>query len=89
MKWYCRWGNAFAYYGIVLMTTELFEAGDSCHGGDGSNMAEPPCWLQCKLLTTKDYIDLLWTTISEFPGQWVYQNLSEFPGVTGLSEFPQ
>ncbi len=63
-----RWGNAFAYYGIVLMTTELFEAGDSCHGGDGSTMAEPPCWLQCKLLTTKDYIDLLWTTISEFPG---------------------
>ena len=27
-----RLANAFSYFGIVLMTTELFESGDSCHG---------------------------------------------------------
>ncbi len=27
-----RLANAFCYYGVVLMTTELFEAGDECHG---------------------------------------------------------
>uniref|UniRef100_A0A3Q3FQT5 SV2 related protein b n=1 Tax=Labrus bergylta TaxID=56723 RepID=A0A3Q3FQT5_9LABR len=47
--------NAFSYYGIVLLTTELFQAGDSC----GS--------LECKLLTSADYKDLLWTTLAEFP----------------------
>ena len=28
----CRLANAFSYYGIVLMTTELFESDDKCHG---------------------------------------------------------
>ncbi len=56
-------------------------------GGDSSQIGEPPCWLQCKLLTTKDYIDLLWTTASEFPGKQT--TASEFPGKqTTASEFP-
>jgi len=29
---------------------------------------EPACRLDCKALTTKDYTDLLWTTVAEFPG---------------------
>ena len=31
--------------------------------------AEPACSLECKQLTTKDYTDLLWTTVAEFPGE--------------------
>lgn len=27
------------------------------------------CGLACEELTEKDYIDLLWTTLSEFPGR--------------------
>lgn len=50
------------------MTTELFESGNSCHADDHTEGAKPPCWLRCKLLSTKDYMDLLWTTVSEFPG---------------------
>ena len=33
-------------------------------------IAEPPCRLECKQLTTKDYVDLLWTTLAEFPGKF-------------------
>lgn len=30
---------------------------------------EPGCSLECKLLTSDDYRDLLWTTLAEFPGE--------------------
>uniref|UniRef100_A0A3Q1F5V5 Synaptic vesicle 2-related protein-like n=1 Tax=Acanthochromis polyacanthus TaxID=80966 RepID=A0A3Q1F5V5_9TELE len=53
--WFIRFAYAFSYYGIVLLTTELFQAGDSCVN------------LECKYLTSADYKDLLWTTLAEFP----------------------
>lgn len=28
------------------------------------------CSLTCEYLTEEDYTDLLWTTLSEFPGKW-------------------
>ncbi|XP_051521539.1 synaptic vesicle 2-related protein-like [Myxocyprinus asiaticus] len=62
--WFC---NAFSYYGLVLLTTELFQAGSVCSVTDNSNM-EPRCSLACKYLTIHDYKDLLWTTLAEFPG---------------------
>ncbi|XP_074642627.1 synaptic vesicle 2-related protein-like isoform X2 [Tubulanus polymorphus] len=63
---------AFSYYGIVLMTTELFETGDKCHGGTGdSGKVELACLLDCKMLSTKDYTDLLWTSVAEFPGLFI------------------
>lgn len=34
---------------------------------DNSNM-EPQCNLECNYLTIHDYVDLLWTTLAEFPG---------------------
>jgi len=75
LLWFIWLANAFSYYGVVLMTTELFEAGDGCHGGLGENtggkLHEPACFLQCKTLTHKDYTDLLWTTIAEFPGLFI------------------
>uniref|UniRef100_A0A8C6TJM1 SV2 related protein b n=1 Tax=Neogobius melanostomus TaxID=47308 RepID=A0A8C6TJM1_9GOBI len=58
--------NAFCYYGIVLLTTEMFQDGDAC--GSELMKSEPTCRLGCKDLTTKDYVDLLWTTLAEFPG---------------------
>uniref|UniRef100_A0A9J8C4C6 SV2 related protein b n=2 Tax=Cyprinus carpio TaxID=7962 RepID=A0A9J8C4C6_CYPCA len=56
--WFC---NAFSYYGIVLLTTELFQSGSACSG-------EWFCNLECNYLTIHDYVDLLWTTLAEFPG---------------------
>ncbi|KAK3084065.1 hypothetical protein FSP39_007577 [Pinctada imbricata] len=61
--------SAFSYYGIVLMTTELFETSDGCHG---SNVKKAdPCFVKCEGLTTSDYVDLTWTTFAEFPGLFV------------------
>jgi len=36
---------------------------------DTKAVLEPACRLECKTLTTKDYTDLLWTTVAEFPGK--------------------
>uniref|UniRef100_A0A672ZRV6 Synaptic vesicle 2-related protein-like n=1 Tax=Sphaeramia orbicularis TaxID=375764 RepID=A0A672ZRV6_9TELE len=61
LLWFIWFGNAFSYYGIVLLTTELFQAGDS-------SKIEPSCSFECRYLTADDYRDLLWTTLAEFPG---------------------
>ncbi|XP_037120830.1 synaptic vesicle 2-related protein isoform X4 [Syngnathus acus] len=58
---------AFAYYGIILLTTEMFQSGDWCGVTQGAKN-EAGCRLGCKLLTSEDYKDLLWTTLAEFPG---------------------
>ncbi|XP_024154455.1 synaptic vesicle 2-related protein [Oryzias melastigma] len=67
LLWFLWFANAFSYYGIVLLTTELFQAGDLCAVTQGAKI-EPRCSLECKYLTTADYKDLLWTTLAEFPG---------------------
>uniref|UniRef100_A0A4W5NEB7 Synaptic vesicle 2-related protein n=1 Tax=Hucho hucho TaxID=62062 RepID=A0A4W5NEB7_9TELE len=64
LLWFIWFSNAFAYYGLVLLTTELFQEGGAC----GGSKREPRCSLECKYLTSDDYKDLLWTTLSEFPG---------------------
>ncbi|XP_041666262.1 synaptic vesicle 2-related protein-like [Cheilinus undulatus] len=67
LLWFIWFAHAFSYYGIVLLTTELFQAGDSCGSTQGAKI-EPNCSLECKYLTSADYKDLLWTTFAEFPG---------------------
>ncbi|XP_029371844.1 synaptic vesicle 2-related protein [Echeneis naucrates] len=67
LLWFIWFANAFSYYGIILLTTEMFQAGDSCGATQGAKI-EPSCSLECKYLTTVDYKDLLWTTLAEFPG---------------------
>ncbi|XP_035523979.1 synaptic vesicle 2-related protein-like [Morone saxatilis] len=67
LLWFIWFAYAFSYYGIVLLTTELFQAGDSCGATQGAKI-EPNCSLECKYLTSADYRDLLWTTLAEFPG---------------------
>ncbi|CAK5006901.1 unnamed protein product [Meloidogyne enterolobii] len=83
--------NAFCYYGIVLLTTVLFQSGDECHGGISKQIlnnsinnetvvTEPPIILECKPLLKKDYIDLISTTFSEFPGLILTAILIEWLG---------
>ncbi|KAM3599389.1 uncharacterized protein V6R79_004804 [Siganus canaliculatus] len=67
LLWFIWFANAFSYYGIVLLTTELLQSGDSCGVTQGAK-TEPSCSLECKCLTTIDYRDLLLTTLAEFPG---------------------
>ncbi|TNN73753.1 Synaptic vesicle 2-related protein [Liparis tanakae] len=62
-----RFVNAFSYYGIVLLTSELYQAGRSCETTQGGKV-EPSCTMECKYLTIADYKDLLWTSTAEFPG---------------------
>lgn len=63
---------AFCYYGVVLISTEIL--GDtpkdivtgnvSLLQGNGTECKNP----DHKMLTPTDYVDLLWTTLAEFPG---------------------
>ncbi|XP_038588978.1 synaptic vesicle 2-related protein [Micropterus salmoides] len=64
---YIWFAIAFCYYGIGLLTTELFQTGHSCEPTIGANN-ELSCSLECKYLTSADYTDLLWTSMAEFPG---------------------
>uniref|UniRef100_A0A8C2CHH1 SV2 related protein b n=1 Tax=Cyprinus carpio TaxID=7962 RepID=A0A8C2CHH1_CYPCA len=59
--WFC---NAFSYYGIVLLTTELFQSGSALI----SLISRKQVKHSCNYLTIHDYVDLLWTTLAEFPG---------------------
>ncbi|XP_052834035.1 synaptic vesicle 2-related protein [Octopus bimaculoides] len=69
LLWLVWFSNSFCYFGVILMTTELFESGSNCDVGNKTVFrAEPHCPLECKMLSKGDYIDLLWTTIAEFPG---------------------
>ncbi|KAL8604650.1 hypothetical protein ACOMHN_013430 [Nucella lapillus] len=68
---------AFSYYGIVLMTTSLFESPDGCHGTDVKFRASQACFLECRTLTRDDYKDLTWTTFAEFPGLFLTAFLLE------------
>ncbi|AWP07085.1 Sugar tr domain containing protein [Scophthalmus maximus] len=67
LLWFIWFANAFSYYGLVLLTTELFQEGGACGMSKGNKM-ELRCSLECKYLNSDDYKDLLWTTLSEFPG---------------------
>jgi len=62
------WATAsFSYYGVVLMSAELFQSpqGQLC-AMDGQ--VGVTCSAQCHPLSTGDYNQLLWTTLAEFPG---------------------
>lgn len=80
LLWFIWMVNAFSYYGVVLMTTELFENDDICEGTDEHGLGTLVCFAGCKQLTTKDYIDLLWTTLAEFPGLVITFLIIEYLG---------
>ncbi|KAL9701755.1 hypothetical protein quinque_005196 [Culex quinquefasciatus] len=60
LLWFIWMSCAFCYYGLVLMSTELF-------GGKNKTIT-PDTENDCHPLATTDYMDLLWTTLAEFPG---------------------
>ncbi|KAG7208753.1 hypothetical protein KM043_014948 [Ampulex compressa] len=66
LLWLVWMSTAFCYYGVVLMTTELFHtSSEQC--GSWRSVRKDTCQLDCRL-ERGDYIDLLWTTLAEFPG---------------------
>lgn len=70
-----RMACAFCYYGLVLMTTELFETStENCWSNKDSMQTLDTCAADCKQLQTTDYMDLLWTTLAEFPGMFRTRN---------------
>lgn len=65
--WIVWFANAFSYYGIVLLTTEMFEMGNACGSSTSmQNSTEVACDMKC--LKPSDYLDLFYTTLAEFPG---------------------
>lgn len=69
LLWLIWFQCAFAYYGLVLLSTSLFQQ-QSTVDPDGTCPADftEECDMSCKTLTGDDYMDLLWVTLSEFPG---------------------
>lgn len=72
LLWFIWMSCAFCYYGLVLMTTELFEtSAANCKSESQPNSSttlQVNCAANCRTLQTTDYMDLLWTTLAEFPG---------------------
>jgi hypothetical protein len=76
LLWFIWLACAFCYYGMVLMSTELLagaaiaeEEGDCLNRNQGGNSSSrEDCSAGCRVLTSADYTDLLWTTLAEFPG---------------------
>lgn len=76
LLWFIWLACAFCYYGMVLMSTELLagaaiaeEEGDCLNRNQGGNVSSrEDCSAGCRVLTSADYTDLLWTTLAEFPG---------------------
>lgn len=59
------------------MSTGLFESGSNnriCSSNSESSIFKTvqSCTAESHYLTTRDYIDLLWTTLAEFPGNHNY-----------------
>lgn len=69
LLWLIWFNCSFAYYGVVLMTTELLQQDTGSSTCSIAKRGE--CNLSCHRLTTHDYVDLLWTTLAEFPGLFV------------------
>lgn len=78
-----RMACAFCYYGLVLMTTELFETSSiNCSPEENvPGQTMDTCAADCRQLQTTDYMDLLWTTLAEFPGN----NCSVFICILNIS----
>lgn len=69
LLWFIWTACAFCYYGVVLMTTELFEVSETrCAEVPSTKPIQSSCTADCRQLNTQDYMDLLWTTLAEFPG---------------------
>ncbi|XP_030837390.1 synaptic vesicle 2-related protein [Strongylocentrotus purpuratus] len=57
--------TAFLYYGIVLMSTELFSSGNTCASEPEPDLV---CFAGCRTLDRKGYLEILVTSLAEYPG---------------------
>lgn len=93
LLWFIWLACAFCYYGMVLMSTELLANAAAAaeehdclnrdtNGGVGPNntFVYESCTAGCRVLTSQDYTDLLWTTLAEFPGILLTVVVIEFIG---------
>lgn len=79
LLWFIWFANAFSYYGIVLLTTEMFQIGNACKANEAKKQQIAPfCYLRC--LTFQDYVDLMYTTFAEFPGLFLTMAIIELIG---------
>ncbi|XP_038059039.1 synaptic vesicle 2-related protein-like isoform X2 [Patiria miniata] len=72
--------NAFAYYGVVLLSTELFSKNYNCDATSDAVETTETCFDDCQTLQTSDYASLLITTFAEFPGIVITLIVIEFLG---------
>ncbi len=57
----------------------MFQIGNACKATEANRQnIEPFCYLKC--LQTQDYVDLLYTTIAEFPGLFITMIIIELIG---------
>jgi len=80
LLWFIWIVNAFGYYGVVLFTTVLFQSNDPCHGGGEFMNANATLSSTCRPLVQRDYLDLLSTTLAEFPGLILTASIIEIFG---------
>ncbi|XP_031570462.1 synaptic vesicle 2-related protein-like isoform X2 [Actinia tenebrosa] len=79
LLWIIWFNLAFSYYGIVLTTTELYQSySETGKCGEKSKAGIADCG--CSLLTMRDYIDMMWTTLAEFPGIIVTMLIIDYLG---------
>ncbi|XP_037076625.1 synaptic vesicle 2-related protein-like [Pollicipes pollicipes] len=75
LLWCIWWCLTFCYYGVALVSTELFKLPDAelC-GSIGVDQEGQVCQASCQMLSQEDYLGLLWTTLSEIPDQVTADN---------------
>ncbi|KAK2708401.1 synaptic vesicle 2-related protein-like [Artemia franciscana] len=78
LLWFIWLCVAFCYYGIVLLSAELLRPREGvCYG---SLYNTDSCRAYCSDLDVTFYVDLLWTTLSEFPGTLFTIVILDFAG---------
>jgi len=73
--WIIWFSCAFSYYGIVLMTTEILTENQ-----EGTCESSERCSANCADLDKDGYLELLWTTLAEFPGLIITLFILEYFG---------
>lgn len=69
LLWLTLFTSGFLYYGVVLMSAQVLQQvrpDESICDRESLSTATVGCG--CQLLTVNDYMNLLWTTIAEYPG---------------------
>lgn len=74
------------------MSTGLFESGNNnriCSPNleNGIFKTIQTCTAESRYLTTRDYIDLLWTTLAEFPGIIIIINILKLCGLLNKKKY--